>query len=138
MHAYARTTLKYNRGTGGTAKKTGSSWRSRKRANLYSDARLQSYLAGEIGLRRNRVMQPPPAGETRRLTGHLRAFGGVSSDLSREPVLVDERLLRMKQKISRAGDAPEKKWSDLKAEIAGRCSGAELAKVRCWGALNRM
>jgi hypothetical protein len=75
-------------------------------------------------------MQPPPRDETRRLTGHLRAFGRVSADVSREPVFVDERLLRRKQKIKRASDAPEKKWCDLKMEISGRCSRTDLAKVQ--------
>ena len=83
-------------------------------------------------------MQPPSADETRRLSGQLRAFGGVSADISREPVLVDERLVRRKQKKKRASDAPDKNWSDLKMEIAGRCSGTELTKVGCWCAFNRV
>ena len=83
-------------------------------------------------------MQPPPRDETRRLTGHLRAFGRVSADVSREPVFMDERLLRRKQKIKRASDAPEKKWCDLKMEISGRCSRTDLAKVGCWCAINRV
>lgn len=64
-----------------------------------------------------------------RLTGHLRAFAGMSADVSREPVLVDERQLRRKQKIQRAEGTPEKKWSVLKAEITGRYSGADPGKV---------
>ena len=83
-------------------------------------------------------MQPPPRDETCRLTGHLRAFGGVSADVSREPVFVDERLVRRKQKIKQASDAPEKKWCDLKMEISGRCSGIDLTKVSCWCAINRV
>ena len=72
----------------------------------------------------------PSGRETQRLTGYLRAYGGVSADVSREPVLVDERLLRTKQKILRANSQPEKKWSDVKDEISSRCGRAELPKVR--------
>lgn len=122
----------------GKTERSGARSRSRKRADLCSYARLQSYLTEEKVLRRNRVMQPPPAEETRRLTSHLRTFGGVSSDVSREPILVDERVILRKQKIKRASDTPEKKWSDLKVEISGRCSGTELTKVSCWCALNRV
>ena len=117
----------------------GSSWKSRRRANLHGDALLQSYLKGEAGLRRNRVMQSPSPHETRRLTCKLRAYAGVSPGLSRERVLVDERLVRRKQKIQRASSgSSEKKWPELKAEIAGRCAGQDLPKVSCWGASNRI
>ena len=72
----------------------------------------------------------PSGEETQRLTEYLRAYGGVSSAVSREPVLVDERLIRSKQKIQRAGSSPEKKWADVKGEILARCARAELPKVR--------
>ena len=74
-------------------------------------------------------MQPSDK-ETQRLTSYLRAFGGVSSDVSREPILVDERLIRSKQKIQRASSSPEKKWADVKDEILARCARSELPKVR--------
>ena len=79
-------------------------------------------------MRRNKVMQSTGR-EAPRLTGYLRAFGSVSSEVSRQPVLVDETLIRRKQKIRRASDAPEKKWSELKEELVAKCGRAELRKV---------
>lgn len=71
----------------------------------------------------------PPGRETPRLTSYLRAFGDVSSDVSREPVLIDETLLRRKQKTQQANSTPDKKWSELKEEILARCSRQDLRKV---------
>ena len=98
------------------------------RTALYNNARLQSLLNSEIRLRRNNVMQPPDS-EAPRLTGYLRAHGGISSDVSREHVFVDERFIRRKQKIQRASSSPERKWSDVKGEITERCSRSEVQKV---------
>ena len=98
------------------------------RTALYNNARLQSLLNSEIRLRRNNVMQPPDR-EAPRLTGYLRAHGGISSDVSREHVFVDERFIRRKQKIQRASSSPERKWSDVKGEITERCSRSEVQKV---------
>lgn len=109
--------------------------RKRHRIVLHNHARLQSFLKGEVRLRRNKVMQPSG---TQRLTGYLRAFGGVSSDVSREPILVDETFVRRKQKIQRASSAPEKKWSDIKSEITARCGHSDSKKVVCWSALTRI
>ena len=78
----------------------------------------------------------PSGREMQRLTGYLRAYGGVSADVSREPVLVDERLVRTKQKILRANSQPEKRWSDVKDEILSRCSRSELPKVRLLERIN--
>ena len=71
----------------------------------------------------------PSGKETQRLTGYLRVFGGVSSDVSREPILVDETFVRRKQKIQRASNAPEKKWSDIKSEITTRSDRNDSKKV---------
>ena len=128
----------FNKRGKGTATR-GTGWKGKRRANFDSDAGLHNYLKVETGLRRNRViMQPAATDETLRLTGYLRSFAGVSPELSRQPVLVDERLVRRKQKIQRAGGSPEKNWSQLKAEIAARCAGPDLAKVSCWSALIRV
>ena len=103
--------------------------RRRLRTALYNEAKLQSFLNGEIRFRRNIVMQPSGK-ETQRMTGYLRAYGGVSSDVSREPVFLDERLIQRKKKIHRANSPPEKKWSDVKVEIAERCGRSQLPMVR--------
>ena len=115
--------------------RTADTARKRQRTTLYNHARLQSFLKGEVRLRRNKVMQPSGR-EAQRLTGYIRAFGGVSADISREPVLVDETFVRRKQKIQRASSVPEKKWVDVKGEITARCGRSDLWKVRLLGRVN--
>ena len=92
------------------------------------EARLQQVLKGEIRLRRNRIMQPPSR-EMPRLTGYLRAFGEVSSPVAREPVAVDEALLRRKQKRREADSKPEKEWLQLKEEVLARCRRSDMTKA---------
>ena len=100
----------------------------RRRACSYNEARLQALLEGQITLHRNRVMLPS-AKQLPRLTGALRAFGDVSSQLSREEVSIDETLLIQKRKRKLAGGSGEKGWRELSEDILSRCSGQDKKKV---------
>ena len=90
-----------------------------------SEARLRAILEGEITFRRNRVLQPSGR-EPPRLTWVLRAFGGVSSELSCEPVVIDEAIIREKRKRRRAN---EKSWATVSEETLSLCSRHSEANV---------
>lgn len=71
----------------------------------------------------------PALQELPRLSGALRAFGEVSSALSREPITIDESLVRRKRKKRLASRTDEKSWAKLSEEILGHCSKQDRQKV---------
>lgn len=89
---------------------------------------MRALLEGEVTFRRNRVMYPSGK-ELPRLSGALRAFGEVSSALSREPITIDESLVRRKRKKRLASRTDEKSWAKLSEEILGHCSKQDRQKV---------
>ncbi len=94
----------------------------------YNEARLLAFLEGQISLRRNRVMLPS-AKQAPRLSGTLRAFGEVTSELSREEISLDESLLirKRKKKLGIVGNT--KTWAELTDQIVARCSRQDEKKV---------
>ena len=100
----------------------------RQRKAEARDARLHSLLEGEVRLRRNKTMQPAGS-EATRLSAYLRTYGAVSSESSRQPVLIDESVVRRKQKRRKASSGSEKKWCEVKEEVLARCSRQDQQKV---------
>ncbi len=75
----------------------------------------------------------PSAKQVPRLTEALRAFGDVSSQLSREEVSFDETLLIQKRKRKLASGSDEKSWGTLSEKVLTRCSRQDERKVgRVW------
>ena len=56
-----------------------------------------------------------------RLSGALRAFGGVSSRLSRESVWFDQALLRRKQKRKKEESSGDKTWKEVTEIVCAQC-----------------
>lgn len=64
-----------------------------------------------------------------RLSGALRAYGGVSSPLSSEPVALEERVLRRKKRKKGDELASEKTWSQVTAEVVSSCNKSDEVNV---------
>ena len=84
--------------------------------------------AQDIRLRRNRVMTSTPK-KRPRLTVALRAFGGLSSDASREPAFIDERLIKRKRTRKADDSRDEKAWTKLRDDITSQCTKSDALKV---------
>lgn len=93
-----------------------------------SQERLRRLLEAELTFKRNRIMQPPSQ-ELPRLSSALRAFGGVSSHLSREAVWFDENLLRRKQKRKKEATSSEKSWKDVVETVSTQCIKEHISKA---------
>ena len=65
-----------------------------------------------------------------RLSSALRAYGRVSDPLSSEPVALEERVLRRKQR-KKGGEllASEKTWHQVTSEVVASCSKQDETKV---------
>lgn len=70
-----------------------------------------------------------PAVSLPRLSSALRAYGGVSHPSSMEPVAMEERLLRRKQRKKGDELSSEKTWSEVTSEVIASCSKHDEAKV---------
>lgn len=99
-----------------------------------SQRRLRRLLEADLAFKRNRIMQPPSK-ELPRLSSALRAFGGVSSHLSRETVWFDETLLKRKQKRKKEASSGEKTWKQVAEIIATQCIKQNETKARMHGVL---
>ena len=100
------------------------------RARQPRDDKLRSLLESTLDLKLNRVMtQPVGKRELPRLSGALRVFGRVSSDLSREAVSIDEALVRQKRQRMKPAPVDEKSWADLTSELLSSCSRSNEGKV---------
>lgn len=99
-----------------------------KSRHEFYEAKLQAFLTGEVSLRRNRIMQTQVKGLPR-LTTALRNFGGLSSDLSREPVIVDEMVIRNKRKRKIASRSDEESWARVSEMVLAQCGRHNEQKV---------
>ena len=70
-----------------------------------------------------------PADRLPRLSGALRAYGGVSAPSSLEPVALEEKVLRRKQKKKGGELASDKNWAHMTEEVVAGCSKQDQAKV---------
>lgn len=84
--------------------------------------------AQDIRLRRNKVMTSTDK-KRPRLTVALRAFGGLSSDTSRDPAFIDERLIRRKRTRKTDDSCDEKAWTKLRDDITSQCTKSDALKV---------
>ena len=64
-----------------------------------------------------------------RLSSALRAYGRVSDPLSSEPVTLEERVLRRKQKKGGELLASEKTWHQVISEVVASCPKQDETKV---------
>ena len=64
-----------------------------------------------------------------RLSSALRAYGRVSDPLSMEPVALEERVLRRKQRKKGGELASEKTWHQVTSEVVTSCSKQDEDKV---------
>ena len=85
-------------------------------------------LAQEVPLRRNKVMTSTYK-ECARLTVALRAFGGLSSDISREPTFIDELLIRRKRTKKADSASDDKAWAKLRDDVTSQCAKPDISKV---------
>ena len=92
------------------------------------EAKLLAALERDISLRRRKVMQPSGK-ELPRLSGALRAFGGLTSDASCDPVCIDETLVRKKQKKKTTITPTEKSWEQVSEDVTLQCSKQDAPKV---------
>ena len=101
------------------------------------EAKLLAVLEGDASLRPRKIMQPS-AKELPRLSGALRAFGGLTSEVNYVPVSIDETFVRKKQKTKNASSSTEKNWSEVSEEVTALCNKQDTSKViRHWCALIR-
>ena len=89
---------------------------------------LAKALAQEVPLKRNKVMTSTYK-ERPRLTVALRAFGGLSSDASKEPAFIDERLIQRKRAKKADGGCDEKAWAKLRDDVTSQCAKSDVLKV---------
>lgn len=68
-----------------------------------------------------------------RLSGALRAYGGVSSPMSSEPVALEERVLRRKKRKKRDELASEKTWPQVTVEVLSSCDKSDEVNVSVVG-----
>ena len=84
---------------------------------------------GKVSFTQLRKMQAP-SDRLPRLSSALRAYGGVSDPSSRlEPVALEERRLRRKQRKKGDELASEKTWTQVTAEVVAGCSKQDEVKV---------
>jgi len=77
------------------------------------EAKVLAVLEGDASLRRKKIIMQPSGKELPRLSGALRAFGGLTSEVSYDPVSVDETLVRKKQKRKNTSSSTEKNWDKV-------------------------
>lgn len=92
------------------------------------EAKLLAALERDISLRRRKIMQPSGK-ELPRLSGALRAFGGLTSEASYDPVCIDETLVRKKQKKKMTSTPTENGWEKVSEEVTQQCSKQDAPKV---------
>ena len=64
-----------------------------------------------------------------RLSTALRAYGRVSDPLSMEPVALEERVVRRKQRKKGGELTSEKTWHQVISDVVASCSKQDEAKV---------
>lgn len=95
---------------------------------LDPEQKLKRLLENKVSFTQLRKMQAPTE-RLPRLSGALRAYGGVSAPLSVEPVALEERVLRRKQRKKGDELASERTWQEVTAEVVASCSKQDEAKV---------
>lgn len=93
------------------------------------EAKVLAVLEGDASLRRKKIIMQPSGKELPRLSGALRAFGGLTSEVSYDPVSVDETLVRKKQKRKNTSSSTEKNWDKVFEEVTALCSKQDAPKV---------
>lgn len=100
----------------------------------HKEAQLKRFLETDVSFRKIAVIEmDPKQQQLPRLTGALRAFGGVSSRLSREPVRLDEVQLKNKQaRRKKESKQSQKSWNKASEEVVSQCSKQDSGKVSFW------
>ena len=96
---------------------------------LEFEHKLKRLLENKVSFKPPIRMQASPEHPSR-LSNALRAYARVSDPVSSEPVALDERVLRRKQKKKKGGGlANEKSWHEVTSEVISSCSKQDKPKV---------